>query len=253
MAGHSKWKNIRIRKGKQDAIRGKLFTKMAREIIVAAKAGGGDPALNARLRVAVDLAKANSLPAENIKRAIDRGTGAIDGAAYEEIVYEAKGPGGAAIVMQCSTENRNRTVADIRAACVRNGGTMAENGAVMWQFRYGGQLEFVGADEDELTMAALDAGADDVVPHDENDGDGDAGITVLTPVERLHQVNTALEKDGFKAESVALTYTATNKAELSKDDQIKLLKLLDALDDLDDVQETYTNVDILPELLEDEE
>lgn len=250
MAGHSKWKNIRIRKGKQDAIRGKIFTKMAREIIVAAKAGGGDPALNARLRVAVDLAKANSLPAENIKRAIDRGTGAIDGAAYEEIVYEAKGPGGAAIVMQCSTENRNRTVADIRAACVRNGGVMAENGAVMWQFRYGGQLEYVGADEDALTMAALDAGADDVVPFSE---DGEESVTVLTAVERLHQVNAALEKDGYKAESVALTYTATNKAELTRDDQIRLLKLLDALDDLDDVQETYTNVDILPELLEDEE
>lgn len=246
MAGHSKWKNIRIRKGKQDAIRGKLFTKMAREIIVAAKAGGGDPALNARLRVAVELAKANSLPAENIKRAIDRGTGAIDGAAYEEIVYEGKGPGGAALVLQCSTENRNRTVADIRNAFTKNGGAMAENGAVMWQFKYGGLLEFADVDEDELTMAALEAGADDVLPDEES-------IAVLTPPDKLHQVNTALESGGFKAESVGLTYIATNKAELSKDDQIKLLKLLDALDDLDDVQETYTNVDILPELLEEEE
>lgn len=250
MAGHSKWKNIRIRKGKQDAIRGKLFTKMAREIIVAAKAGGGDPATNARLRVAVDLAKANSLPAENIKRAIDRGTGAIEGAAYEEITYEAKGPGGAAIVMQCSTENRNRTVADIRAACVRNNGAMAENGAVMWQFKYVGQLEYAGVDEDEITLAALDAGADDVIPHED---EGEKGVTVQTPPDQLHQVNTSLEGGGYKAESVGLTYVATNKAELSKDDQIKLLKLLDALDDLDDVQETYTNVDILPELLEDEE
>ncbi len=248
MAGHSKWKNIRIRKGKQDAIRGKLFTKLSREIIVAAKAGGGDPNLNARLRVAVDLARSNSLPAENIKRAIDRGTGAIEGAAYEEIVYEGKGPGGAALMLQCSTENRNRTVADLRNAFNKNGGQMAENGAVAWQFKYVGRLAFeaAGADEDELTMAALDAGAEDVVPDEDS-------IEVLTPPDKLHQVNTALEKGGYKAGEVGLTYLATNKAELSKEDQLRLLKLVDALDDLDDVQETYVNVDFLPELLEEEE
>ena len=248
MAGHSKWKNIRIRKGKQDAIRGKLFTKLSREIIVAAKAGGGDPALNARLRVAVELARSNSLPAENIKRAIDRGTGAIEGAAYEEIVYEGKGPGGSALMLQCSTENRNRTVADLRNAFNKNGGQMVENGAVAWQFKYVGRLAYAaeGKDEDELTMAALDAGAEDVLPSEDI-------IEVLTPPESLHQTNTAMEGGGFKAEEVGLTYLATNKAELSREDQEKLLKLVDALDDLDDVQESFVNVDFDPELLDDDE
>ncbi|MER3497079.1 MAG: YebC/PmpR family DNA-binding transcriptional regulator [Armatimonadota bacterium] len=247
MAGHSKWKNIRIRKGKQDALRGKLFTKLSREIIVAARAGGGDPALNARLRVAVELAKASSLPAENIKRAIDRGTGVIEGAAYEEIVYEGKGPGGAALILQCSTENRNRSVADIRNAFNKNNGQMAENGAVAWQFKHVGQLtlSLAGKDEDELTLAAIEAGAEDVLPEDD-------ALTVITPLADLHRVNTALEKAGHRPEDVGLTYRATIKAELSLPDQRKLLRLLDALDDLDDVQEVYTNVDISDELLDEE-
>lgn len=242
MAGHSKWKNIRIRKGKQDAIRGKMFTKLSREIIVAAKMGGGDPGMNPRLRVALDKARENSMPAENIKRAIARGTGEIEGADYEELTYEGYGPGGAAIILEVYTENKNRTVAEVRHAFTKNGGNLAENGSVAWQFKRAGQIvvDGTGKDEDELTMQALEAGADDVVPED-------GTFTVLTAMEDLHRVNDALEKMGLKAQDVNLSYLPTNKTELSEEDQIKLLKLLDALDDLDDVQETYVNVDISEE------
>lgn len=246
MAGHSKWKNIRIRKGKQDAIRGKLFTKLSREIIVAAKSGGGDPAMNPRLRVAVEKARENSMPADNIKRAIDRGTGAIEGAAYEEIVYEGYGPGGSAIILECYSENRNRTVSEVRHAFNKHGGNMAENGSVAWQFKHVGQIVVArdGVDEDELTLAALDAGAEDVVGDEE-------GFTITTAMEDLHKVNDGLVKAGYKTQDPTLTYVATNKADLSPEDQVKLLKLLDALDDLDDVQETYVNVDLSEEALQE--
>ena len=244
MAGHSKWKNIKIRKGRQDAIRGRQFTKLSREIIVAAKAGGGDPGMNPRLRVAVQKARDASVPVDNIKRAIDRGTGAIEGAAYEEIVYEGKGPGGSALVLQCYSENRNRTVAEIRHAFTKNGGALGENGSVMWQFKYVGQIvvDRAGQDEEEFTLQALDAGAEDVLADDES-------FTVVTAVEDLHRVNGTLEKAGVKTTDVALTYLATNKTEPSAEDQVRLLKLLDALDDLDDVQETYVNVDIDEDVL----
>lgn len=244
MAGHSKWKNIRLRKGKQDAIRGKQFTKLSREIIVAARAGGGDAGMNPRLRVAVQKARDASLPAENIKRAIDRGTGAVEGAAYEEILYEGKGPGGSALVLQCYSENRNRTVAEIRHAFTKNGGALGENGSVMWQFKHVGQIvvERTGQDEEEFTLMALDAGAEDVLVDDET-------FTVVTAMEDLHRVNGELEKQGVKATDVELTYLATNKTEPSQDDALKLINLLDALDELDDVQETYVNVDLDDELL----
>lgn len=246
MAGHSKWKNIRIRKGKQDAIRGKMFTKLSREIIVAAKMGGGDPAMNPRLRVAVEKARENSMPVDNIKRSIARGTGEIEGADYEEIVYEGYGPGGAAIILECYTENRNRTVGEVRHAFSKQGGNMAENGSVSWQFKYLGQIvvERGALDEDEFTMLALEAGAEDVVADEES-------YTVYTTMEELHRVNDSLEKSGVKAQDVGLTYIPTNKAELSEADQVRLLKLLDALDDLDDVQETYVNVDIADEALQE--
>jgi len=246
MAGHSKWKNIRIRKGKQDAIRGKLFTKLSREIIVAARAGGGDPGMNPRLRVAVDKAKEASMPADNIKRAIDRGTGAIEGAAYEEIVYEGYGPGGAALILECYSENRNRTVGEVRHAFSKNGGNLAENGSVAWQFKHVGQIlvNREGLDEDEVTLAALEAGAEDVQSDEET-------FTILTAMEDLHKVNEGLIQAGIKANEVNLTYLATNKADLTTDDQVKLLKLLDALEDLDDVQETYVNVDIAEEAFQD--
>ena len=166
MAGHSKWKNIRLRKGKQDAIRGKTFTKISREIIVAAKEGGGDPGTNARLRVAIEKAKDVSMPADNVKRAIDRGTGVIPGAAYEEITYEGYGPGGAAVMLEVYTENRNRTVAEIRHAFSKSGGNLAENGSVSWQFKHLGEISVPreGRDEDDFTLAAIDAGAEDVCP-----------------------------------------------------------------------------------------
>jgi len=247
MAGHSKWKNIRIRKGKQDAIRGKMFTKIGREIIVAAKLGGGDPAMNPRLRVAVEKARENSVPVENIKRSIARGTGEIEGVSYEEITYEGYGPGGAAIILECYSENRNRTVAEVRHAFTKAGGNMAENGSVAWQFKHVGQVvvKAEGRDEDEFTLQALEAGADDVVAEDDT-------YTAYTAIEDLHKVNEALEAAGIKTDEVGLTYVATNKTELSPDDIQKLLKLLDALDDLDDVQETYVNVDITEDMLQED-
>lgn len=246
MAGHSKWKNIRLRKGKQDAIRGKLFTKLSREIIVAAKMGGGDPAMNPRLRVAVEKARENSVPIDNIKRSIARGTGEIEGANYEELVYEGYGPGGSAIILECYSENKNRTVSEVRHAFTKAGGNMAENGSVSWQFKHLGQISVPseGVSEEDLTLAALDAGAEDVV------ADEDV-FNVYTAMEDLHKVNEGLEKAGFKASEVALTYLPTNKVELSADDVPKLLKLLDALEELDDVQETYMNVEITDDMVLD--
>lgn len=246
MAGHSKWKNIRIRKGKQDAIRGKIFTKISREIIVAARAGGGDPAMNPRLRVAVEKARENSVPVENIKRSIQRGTGEIEGAAYEEVTYEGYGPGGSAILLECYTENRNRTVAEIRHAFSKAGGNLAENGSVSWQFKHLGEIDVPreGLDEEQFTLLALDAGAEDVESDEET-------FTVYTAIEDLHRANEALSKAGIKASEVGLTYVATNKADLVQDDIPKLLKLLDALEDLDDVQETYVNVDITEDMLQE--
>jgi YebC/PmpR family DNA-binding regulatory protein len=246
MAGHSKWKNIRIRKGKQDAIRGKLFTKLSREIIVAAKMGGGDVAMNPRLRVAVEKAKEASMPSDNIKRAIDRGSGAIEGADYEEIVYEGYGPSGAAIILECYSENRNRTVSEVRHAFSKHGGNLAENGSVSWQFKHAGTITIdrAGIDEDELTLAALDLGAEDIQGDDES-------FTVITAMEDLHKVNDGLLSAGYSTKDAALSYIATNKTELNEEDTLKLLKLLDALDDLDDVQETYVNVDISESVLQD--
>ncbi|HRK20402.1 MAG TPA: YebC/PmpR family DNA-binding transcriptional regulator [Fimbriimonadaceae bacterium] len=247
MAGHSKWKNIRLRKGKQDAIRGKIFTKLSREIIVAARMGGGDPATNPRLRLAIAKARENSVPAENVKRSIQRGTGEIEGAAYEEVTYEGYGPGGAAIMLECYTENRNRTVAEVRHAFSKNGGNMAENGSVSWQFKHLGQIivPLEGKDEDELTLLAIDAGADDVTTDDEGN------FVIYTPIESLHQTNEALEKAGIVATEVGLTYVATNKAEPGADDIPKLLRLLDMLEELDDVQDTFVNVDITEDMLQE--
>jgi YebC/PmpR family DNA-binding regulatory protein len=246
MAGHSKWKNIRIRKGKQDAVRGKLFTKLSREIIVAARSGGGDPSMNPRLRVAVEKARENSMPVDNIKKAIGRGTGEIEGADYEELVYEGYGPAGSAIILECYSENKNRTVAEVRHAFSKHGGNMAENGSVAWQFKRVGTISVAsgGIDEDEFTLAALDAGAEDVQVEDE-------GFTVVTAMEDLHKVNDALTNAGYKTEDPVLTYMPTNKADLNADDAAKLMRLLDALDDLDDVQETYVNVDITEDMLQE--
>lgn len=246
MAGHSKWKNIRIRKGKQDAVRGKLFTKLSREIIVAARSGGGDPGMNPRLRVAVDKAREASMPVDNIKRAIGRGTGEIEGADYEELVYEGYGPGGSAIILECYSENKNRTVSEVRHAFSKHGGNMAENGSVSWQFKRAGNISVAkeGTSEDDLTLAALEAGAEDVQTDDE-------GFTIVTAMEDLHRVNDGLNAAGFKTDDPLLTYMPTNWVSLGEEDAGKLMRLLDALDDLDDVQETYVNVEITEDMLQE--
>lgn len=247
MAGHSKWKNIQHRKGKQDAIRGKLFTKLAREIIVAAKQGGGDPDGNLRLRVAIDKAKANSLPRENIERAIAKGVGGGEGENYEELLYEGKGPGGVAVLVEVYSENRNRTVGDLRHTFSKNGGALGENGSVSWQFKHVGQILVAKseADEETLTLTALDLGATDVAEDDE-----DTWI-VETPVEALHQVMQGLGAAGIKTSEAELARVPTNMASPEKEDLVKLVKLLDRLEELDDVKETYVNVEI-PEELYDE-
>lgn len=243
MAGHSKWKNIQHRKGKQDALRGKLFTKLSREIIMAAKSGGGDPNKNATLRVAIEKAKANSVPAENISRAIQRGTGQIEGADYEEIVYEGYGPGGSAVIVEVYSENRNRTVADLRHAFTKSGGSLGENGSVGWQFKHVGQITVPAGkyDEDTVTMAALEGGAQDVSTED-------GYFVIETAIEDLHRCNDQLIAQSIQAEEIGLTRIATNFANPSQEDMVKLIKLLDTLEELDDVKETYVNVDIPEEL-----
>ena len=247
MAGHSKWKNIRIRKGKQDAIRGKLFTKLGREIIIAAKAGGGDPSTNARLRVAIDRAKEESLPKENIDRAIKRGTGEIEGEQFEELVYEGYGPGGSALMVEVYTENRNRTVAELRHAFNKNGGSLGENGSVAWQFKYVGQILVGkdGLDEDTVTLAALDAGAEDVSAEEDH-------FVIETKIENLHSTNDQLEKSGIKAGEVTLARIPTNFATPSPDEIRKLIVLVDAIEELDDVKETFVNVEIADEYYEED-
>ena len=247
MAGHSKWANIRIRKGKQDAIKGKMFTKLAREIIVAAKAGGGDPSANVRLRAAIDKAKSESLPKDNIERAIKKGTGEIEGGHFEEITYEGIGPGGVAIMIDVYSENRNRTVGEIRHALSRNGGNLTENGSVSWQFRSLGQIvvQKDAVDEETLTLAALDAGADDVTT------DSEGNFVVQTAVEKLHKCADALNKRGIPTQDVSLTRIPTNLANPTKEEMRQLLKIIDALDDLDDVRETQINADIPEEILQE--
>jgi YebC/PmpR family DNA-binding regulatory protein len=247
MAGHSKWANIRIRKGKQDKLRSKLFTKLAREIIVAAKLGGGDPSMNARLRAAIDKAKAESVPKDNIERAIKRGTGEIEGENFEEITYEGIGPGGVAIMIDVYSENRNRTVGELRHALSRNGGNLTENGSVSWQFKAVGQIT-VGkdsVDEETLTLAALDAGAEDVTTDDEG------SYVVQTRVETLHKCADALNKLGIPTEDVVMTRLPTNMANPAPDEMRQLVRLLDVLEELDDVKETQINAEIPEEILQE--
>ncbi|MCW5937127.1 MAG: YebC/PmpR family DNA-binding transcriptional regulator [Fimbriimonadaceae bacterium] len=246
MAGHSKWKNIRLRKGKQDAIRGKLFTKLAREIIVAAKSGGGDPAINATLRVAIDKAKAASVPKDNIDRAIAKGAGGGEGTNYEEILYEGTGPGGVAFMVEVFSDNRNRTVGELRHAFTKHGGALGENGSVAWQFKQVGQISVKksAVDEETLTLAAIDAGADEVT------GDDDEYWTIETPVSALHACNDALNAAGIPTEDVEVTRLPTNMATPDASVLPKVVRLLDALEELDDVKETYINVEIPEDVYE---
>jgi YebC/PmpR family DNA-binding regulatory protein len=236
MAGHSKWANIQHRKGRQDAKRGKVFTKLIKEVTVAARMGGGDPNFNPRLRMAVDKAKAENMPGDNIDRAIKRGTGDLDGVNYEEIRYEGYGIGGAAVMVDCLTDNRIRTVADVRHAFSKYGGNLGTDGSVAFMFKHCGQFIFApGTPEDALMEAALEAGADDVI------GNEDGSVEVLSPPADFVTVKDALEKAGFRAEFAEVTMKPLTETPLAGDDAVRMQKLLDVLDGLDDVQEVYTN------------
>ncbi|VTU27552.1 YebC/PmpR family DNA-binding transcriptional regulator [Variovorax sp. RA8] len=236
MAGHSKWANIQHRKGRQDEKRGKLWTRAIREIMVAAKAGGGDLSANPRLRLAVDKAKAVNLPADTIKRNIDKATGNLEGVSYEEIRYEGYGIGGAAIIVDTMTDNRVRTVAEVRHAFGKHGGNMGTEGSVAFQFKHCGQLVFApGTSEDKVMEVALEAGAQDVL------ADEDGAIEVLTAPGDFEAVRNALEAAGLKPEVAEVTMRAENTIEIAGEDAAKMQKLLDALEDLDDVQDVYHN------------
>jgi YebC/PmpR family DNA-binding regulatory protein len=240
MAGHSKWANIQHRKGRQDAKRGKIFTRLIKEITVSARMGGGDPDMNPRLRLAVDKATGNNMPKDNIERAIKRGMGGLDGANYEQIRYEGYGPAGAAVIVDTLTDNRTRTVAEVRHAFTKHGGNMGAEGAVAFLFRHVGQLVFApGADEDKLMEAALEAGADDVVV------DEDGSIEVLTSPNELARIQASLERSGFRAELGEVTMKPSSETELAGEDAARMQKLLDALESLDDVQDVYTSA-VLP-------
>ena len=236
MAGHSKWANIQHRKGRQDAKRGKIFTRLIKEITVAARMGGGDPNMNPRLRLAVDKATDSNMPKDNIERAIKRGTGGLEGANYEQIRYEGYGVNGAAVIVDALTDNRTRTVADVRHAFSKHGGNLAGEGAVAFLFKHCGQLVYApGTNEDKLMEAALDAGAEDVVAND------DGSLEVITTPHDFLRVRADLEKAGFKAELGEVTMKPASEAAMSGDDSAKMQKLLDALESLDDVQEVFTN------------
>ena len=239
MAGHSKWANIQHRKGRQDEKRGKAWTRVIREIRVAARLGGGDVTANPRLRLAVEKAKAVNLPVETVKRNIDKATGNLEGVNYEEIRYEGYGIGGAAVIVDCMTDNRVRTVAEVRHAFSKYGGNLGAEGSVAFQFKHCGQLIFApGTSEDKVMEVALDAGADDVIAGD------DGSIEVLTPPTGLEAVKNALEAAGLKAEIAEVTMRAENSIELIGSDAERIQKLLDVIEELDDVQDVYHNAEI---------
>ena len=239
MAGHSKWANIQHRKGRQDEKRGKIWTRIIREIIVAARAGGGDAAANPRLRLAIEKAKAANMPADNIKRNIDKATGNLEGVTYEEIRYEGYGIGGAAIIVDTMTDNRVRTVAEVRHIFSKYGGNMGTEGSVAFQFKHCGQIIFApGTSEDKVMEVALEAGAEDVITDD------DGAIEVLTAPADFEAVKNALEAAGLVAEVAEVTMRAENTIALAGEDAAKMQKLLDALEDQDDVQNVYHNAEL---------
>ena len=239
MAGHSKWANIQHRKGRQDEKRGKVWTRVIREIMVAARLGGGDLGQNPRLRLAVEKAKAANMPADTVKRNIDKATGNLEGVQYEEIRYEGYGIGGAAIMLDTMTDNKVRTVAEVRHAFSKYGGSMGTAGSVAFQFRHVGQLIFApGASEDMVMEVALEAGAEDVI------ADEDGAIEVVTPPAEFEAVKNALEAAGLKPDVAEVTMRAENTVELTGEDAAKMQRLLDVLEDLDDVQNVYHNAEI---------
>jgi YebC/PmpR family DNA-binding regulatory protein len=240
MAGHSKWANIKHRKAAADAKKGKVFTRAIREIFVAAKAGGGDPAMNARLRLAMDKAREANVPKDTIENAIKRGTGELEGVAYEEIRYEGYGVGGAAVMVDCLTDNRTRTVADVRHAFTKNGGNLGTDGSVAYLFSHVGQFVFAPGTttEDRLMEVALDAGADDVIANE------DGSVEVLCKPSDFPAVSEALAKAGLKADVAELTMRASTEVVIKGDDGARMQRLLDALEALDDVQGVYTTASI---------
>ncbi|HLU76809.1 MAG TPA: YebC/PmpR family DNA-binding transcriptional regulator [Burkholderiales bacterium] len=241
MAGHSKWANIKHKKAAADAKKGKVFTRLIKEITVAARMGGGDPNMNPRLRLAMDKAQEANMPKENVERAIKRGTGELEGVSYEEIRYEGYGIGGAAVMVDCLTDNRTRTVADVRHAFTKHGGNLGTDGSVAFMFKHCGLLVLApGADEDKVMEVALEAGAEDIVTND------DGSIEVITAPADFEAVKAALEAADLKPEYAEVTQRAENETELTGDDAEKMQRLLDALEAIDDVQNVYTTA-VMPE------
>lgn len=247
MSGHSKWHNIRLQKGKADLVRGKIFGKLSREITIAAKQGGGNPDANPRLRIAIEKARENSMPADNIKRAVQKGTGELASDSYEEITYEGYGPGGVAVLVEVATDNRNRTVAEIRHLFSKYGGNLGENGSVAWQFSRKGVIAVAAVDNDEdaVMEAALEAGADDL----ESEGDS---FTITTPPESLGAVRDALRERGIGTESAEVEMVPQTTVQLEGDSARRMLKLMDALEDQDDVQRVAANFDIAEQILQEQ-
>ena len=239
MAGHSKWANIQHRKKAQDAKRGKLFTRLIREVTVAARQGGGDPDANPRLRLALDKANAGNVPKDTIERAIKKATGELEGVDYEEIRYEGYAPGGVAVMVECVTDNRNRTVSDVRHAFTKHGGTLGTDGSVAYLFEKMGVITFApGVDEDAVMEVALEAGADDVVVDD------DGSVEVLTSVDQFADVEQAMSLASLEAVESEITMRPSTTVDLNVEDGQKIVKFLDVLEDLDDTQQVYSNADI---------
>ncbi len=245
MSGHSKWSTIKYKKGAADAKRGKVFTKLIKEITVAAKMGGGDPDSNPRLRSAIAAAKAENMPKENMDRAIKKGTGELEGVNYEEILYEGYGPGGAAVLVESLTDNKNRTVADIRFIFSKSGGSLGENGCVAWMFKAKGFIvvDKKEVDEDTLMEVALDAGAEDIAEDNGN-------FEVTTSPAGFEQVKSALDKKGIKYVMAEISMIPDSNVKLEGKDAEQMLRLMDALEDNDDVQKVYSNFDIPDEVME---
>jgi len=244
MAGHSKWANIKRRKGAQDAIRGKLFTKLIKEIMVAARMGGGDPDSNPRLRLAIDKAKSNSMPRDNIKRAVDKATGNVDTASYEELLMEGYGPGGVAIMLEILTDNRNRTASEVRFAFTKGNGNLGTSGCVAYMFNRKGLL-LVPTDrtnEDEIMMAALEAGAEDI-------GEDDGSWEIQCSIDAFIEIKDSIEQAGIEPSSAELRYVPDLTVDLAGQEADQFMRLLDLLEDCDDVQEIHHNADISAEEL----
>ena len=245
MSGHSKWSSIKHKKAANDSKRGKLFSKLIKEITVAVRASGADPEMNPRLRTAIATAKSNNVPNDNIEKAILRGTGELEGVDYEEITYEGYGPGGIALMIEVLTDNRNRAVAEVRHALTKHGGSIGERGCVSWMFEKRGLIavDQENTDEDELFMVAADAGADDITPLGNT-------IEIITPFDAFDSVRTAVEEAGIQVEVAEISMIPQNMVELEVKEAEKVIRLMEALEDSDDVQKVYANFDIPDEILE---